>query len=167
MQANPTYRRSNGVGMLILFLMAGALLIALAALMMLGDQFAGMTAAAETAETVDTDIARVIVNEAGDQVEKDYSHGATAHANHYDEIIECIAKGGAIQEWFHPGYNNKIKVCQIGPQLFGLQVLVKMGVDEEKHDLWAELTAYAKEKFRLLAQVERYLANSGYVRIVK
>jgi hypothetical protein len=136
-------------------------------------------AAAQAVASVETDIsnslAREVVSQNGELIEKTVTHGpkhnlsaaASKHTDGYNKVIDCLSKGGAMQVWFNPETGRRANVCQVGPELFGLQILSKFGTDAQGHDIWAEITAFLKENMTRIGQVEKYLENGGYVKIIK
>lgn len=89
------------------------------------------------------------------------SHGEAKHGAHAEQIRECIQRNGFLQEWFNPLTNRRARVCQLKETLFGLQIV------QERGGVWQEVTSFLKSKLTRLDQVEQYLRNTGYEKIIR
>lgn len=84
------------------------------------------------------------------------SHGIEKHGQYAAAVHSCINRGGTIQQWHNPDTGRFARVCQIGPELFGIQII------DQIDGQWEEITAFIKRKMTRLEQVERYMRNTGY-----
>lgn len=93
-----------------------------------------------------------------DGFDQTISH-ADRHGRDAADVRECLNRKGSLQEWFNPTTGRSALLCQLDNGKFGLVVGYKSG------DLIREVSAFLKNKFRRLSQVERYLQNAGYQRV--
>lgn len=84
------------------------------------------------------------------------SHGVERHGEAALTVRNCLNRGGEIQRWQNENTGRIARVCQIGPETFGIQII------EEIEGRWEEITSFIKNKFRCVSKVERYLQNTGY-----
>ena len=84
------------------------------------------------------------------------SHGPERHPGDAEQVRECLNKNGVLQLWANPTTGRRAQICQIGPTLFGVQIIQKAG------DKWDELTAFLKPKMSRIEQVMQYMRNTGY-----
>lgn len=89
------------------------------------------------------------------------SHAELRHGTQAEQVRECIQRKGILQEWYNPLTNRYARVCQLKPTLFGLQIVQQRG------GVWQEVTSFLKSKLTRLDQVEQYLRNTGYEKIIR
>jgi hypothetical protein len=87
------------------------------------------------------------------------SHAITKHGENAIRVSDCMDNKGPVQEWYNAGNGHTIYICQIEPNVFGIDVLF------QRDGRWERLTSFVKEKLKTLADVERYMRNSGATRI--
>jgi hypothetical protein len=87
------------------------------------------------------------------------SHAVTKHGENAIRVSDCMDNNGPIQEWYNPANNHTVYICQIEPGLFGIDVLAQI------EGRWERITSFCKEKLKTLADVERYMKNTGAVRV--
>jgi hypothetical protein len=86
------------------------------------------------------------------------SHAVEKHGlSTAESIRNCINKNGPMQTWQNPANGRQALVCEISPGKFGIQVR-----QSKDGSAWEEITAFVKEKFTRISQVEQYLRNTGY-----
>jgi hypothetical protein len=88
-----------------------------------------------------------------------YSHAVTKHADDALRVRECLNDKGHMQVWYNFENQHYLRLCEVQPGMFGIQVLAR--IDHQ----WQEISGFVKEKFHRLEQVERYLTNSGAVKV--
>jgi hypothetical protein len=103
----------------------------------------------------------VLVTPAGQMINLATSHGEAAHGWSAVHVRECIERNGPMQTWFNPETGRRGFICQLDETTFGVQILFK------ENGMWNSLTEFVKDKLKTLGQVERYMENAGYVKIIK
>lgn len=84
-------------------------------------------------------------------------HGVIKHGAAALTVRECLNKNGALQIWIREVDKRRAYICEIKPGRFGVQI-----VAQDTAGKWWEVSVFAKEKMTRLAQVMKYLTNSGY-----
>jgi hypothetical protein len=87
------------------------------------------------------------------------AHAVEKHGDEAERVRQCLNDKGEIQVWFRPGTDRYIRVCEVEPGMFGIQIVRKDGW------IWKEITSFIKNKFHRLDLIERYLSNQGAVKI--
>ena len=87
------------------------------------------------------------------------SHGPDRHPGEAEQVRTCLNQNGTLQIWMNPTTGRLANVCQVGPTLFGVQIIQKAKDD------WDEITAFLKPKMNRIEQVMQYLRNTGYVKL--
>lgn len=85
-------------------------------------------------------------------VDLSISHAEARHGSEAAVVRNCLQNNGPVLNWGNPFTGRRALVCQIGPELFGLQIIEGQ----------QEITAYLKSKMTRLDQVMTYLRNTGY-----
>jgi len=74
-----------------------------------------------------------------------------------EQVRQCLNQNGTLQVWMNPDTGRLANVCQVGPSLFGIQIIQKA------KEGWDEITGFTKPKMKRLEQVMQYLRNTGYI----
>src|SRR3972149_8636488 len=85
------------------------------------------------------------------------SHGPERHPGEAEQVRQCLNQNGTLQVWMNPDTGRLANVCQVGPSLFGIQIIQKA------KEGWDEITGFTKPKMKRLEQVMQYLRNTGYI----
>lgn len=84
-------------------------------------------------------------------------HAIQRHGEDAIAVSHCLNKHGAMQIWENKETGRQAEICQVGPNKFGIRI--------STNDLKDTITQFIKNKLTRIEQVEKYLANRGYVRI--
>ena len=88
------------------------------------------------------------------------SHGIEKHQDSAVSVRQCMDKNGPLQTWFNPTTNRIAYICQVAPNVFGVQI-VEQGTD----GVMKEITAFVKNKMTRIEQVMKSMENAGYVQM--
>jgi len=82
-------------------------------------------------------------------------HATVKHGIWADRVRQCIDNGGTQQIWLRPDDNRWLRLCEVNPGYWGIQVLEKV------NEKWEEVTAYVRQRPTSLAKLSQILGNQG------